>query len=354
MQDSNGGRSKGGHARAEALTGEERAAIARQAARARWDADVPRATHEGALHVGNSRFSAAVLANGKRLITQATFLKALGRARSPKKGTGVLTTAEAGVPFFLQAEALQPFISDKVREATTPIFFLDKSARKSVGYSAELLPMVAEVYLQMRDNFQAQGLTVPRKYEHIVRACDALLRGLAQVGIVALVDEATGYQEVRDRQALQAILDQFLRKELAAWAKTFPDDFYKEIFRLRGWEWRGMHVNRPQVVAKYTTNVVYERLAPGILHELEKKNPRDEKGRRKARHHQWLTGDVGHPALAQHLYGVIGIMRLADSWQQFMKMLDRAYPRRGDTLQLPLMTDIPNAFPSAETEELRR
>jgi hypothetical protein len=111
------------------------------------------------------------------------------------------------------------------------------------------------------------------------------MRALAHVGIIALVDEATGYQEVRDRLALQEILDKFLLKEFATWAKTFPDEFYKEIFRLHGWQWRGMKVNRPQIVAHYTKDLVYARLAPGILAELEKRNPKDERGYRKAKHH---------------------------------------------------------------------
>jgi len=123
---------------------------------------------------------------------------------------------------------------------------------------------------------------------------------------VALVDEATGYQEIRDRLALQAILDRFLRKELAAWAKRFPDEFYQQIFRLRGWNWKGMRVNRPQVVANYTKDFVYERLAPSILKELEARNPKDDGNDRRAKHHQWFTEDVGHPALAQHLYASSG------------------------------------------------
>ena len=72
-----------------------------------------------------------------------------------------------------------------------------------VGYDAELLPQVAEVYLKMRDFYLSEGKEVPRQYHHIVKACDLIMRGLAHVGIVALVDEATGYQEVRDRLALQ-------------------------------------------------------------------------------------------------------------------------------------------------------
>ncbi len=68
------------------------------------------------------------------------------------------------------------------------------------------------------------------KLERIAKAASLLIRGLAYVGIVALVDEATGYQEVRDKRALQSILDKYLRKELAAWAKRFPDEFCKEMF----------------------------------------------------------------------------------------------------------------------------
>jgi hypothetical protein len=159
---------------------------------------------------------------------------------------------------------------------------------------------------------------------------------LAHVGIIALIDEATGYQEVRDRQALQEILDKYLRKEFAAWAKCFPEEFYKQIFRLRQWQWRGMKVNRPQIVAHYTKDLIYARLAPGILTELEERNPKNEKGHRKAPHYWWLTEDVGHPALAQLLFGVIGLMRIAESWDEFIRMVDKAYPRRGDTLQLEL------------------
>ena len=124
-----------------------------------------------------------------------------------------------------------------------------------------------------------------------------IIRALAHVGIIALIDEATGYQEVRDRHALQEILDKYLRKEFAAWAKCFPEEFYRHIFRLRHWEWKGMKVNRPQIVAHYTKDLIYARLAPGILKELETRNPKDEKGYRKAPFYWWLTEDVGHPKL---------------------------------------------------------
>jgi hypothetical protein len=332
-------KAKGGHARAESLTPEQRKEIASKAALARWNVGIPQAEFEGDFPIGSKTLSAAVLPNGKRLLTQSAFLTTLGRSRTPKAGTGVLSTVD-GVPFFLQADVLKTHISEELLTSTTPIFFRSKSGKKMVGYDAELLPMVAEVYLKMRDDLISKGKPIPRQYAHIIRTCDTVMRGLARVGIVALIDEATGYQDVRDRKALQAILDKFLRKEFAAWAKRFPDEFYKEIFRLRKWEWRGMRVNKPQIMAHYTNDIVYKRLTPGILTELERKNPKDEKGNRRARHHQWLTEDVGHPALAQHLYAVIGILRISDTWDNFMNMLNRAYPKHKDVRQLLLFNDV--------------
>ena len=203
------------------------------------------------------------------------------------------------------------------------------------GFSAEILPIVCETYLAARD---ADKLTLPQL--GVAKQCEILARGLARVGVIALVDEATGYQEVRDKIALQAILDAYLRKELAAWAKRFPDEFYEHIFRLRGWKWKGRSKNPPQVVASYTKDIVYARLAPQILEELERRNPIDG-GRRKGAHHQLLTDDVGHPALAQHLHAVVTLMRVSKNWNQFKLMLDVAHPKRGDTLQLPLMAEFP-------------
>jgi hypothetical protein len=165
--------------------------------------------------------------------------------------------------------------------------------------------------------------------------------GEARLGIAGLIDEATGYQEVRDKNALQALLDTYLRRELAAWAKRFPDEFYEHIYRLRNWDWKGRRKNPPQAVAGYIKDIVYARLAPQILQELEKKNP-VEGGKRKSKHHQWLTDDVGHPALAQHLHAIITLMRVSKNWPQFKLMLDMAHPKRGDTLQLPLMIEGPD------------
>lgn len=317
------GKARGGIARAKALSPDKRRGIAAKAAAARWE--IPKAIYEGELELAGMQIPCAVLADGTRLLTQQGFYRAIGRSGSPAKGWG--SDVEKVAPF-LSLDNLNPYVSDELANSSKPVVFNTVRGGRAFGYRAELLPKVCEVYLRARDD---GALLKPQ--EKFARACDVLVRGLAQVGIVALVDEATGYQDVRDRQALQAILEQFVAKELAAWAKRFPDEFYKEIFRLRNWT-RREGTARPGAVAQYTKDLVYDRLAPGLLAELERVNPAHN-GRRRTKHHQWLTEDVGHPALAQHLHAVIGFMRASDTWDQFLQLLNRAYPRRGDTLPLP-------------------
>ncbi len=167
----------------------------------------------------------------------------------------------------------------------------------------------------------------------VAQHAELLVRGLAQVGIVALVDEATGYQEVRDRTALQQYLEKFLRKELAAWVQRFPDEFFRQLYRLKRWPWNGSS-RRPGVVSYYIKDLVYERLGPGIVEQLERLNPTDGKGRRKSKHHQWLTDDIGHPALSQHMFTLISFMRAEDDWHAFNARFKRAFPKMGETPSL--------------------
>lgn len=328
-------KAKGGHARAKSLSKTERSEIARIAAAARWSNEVPIATHEGELPIAGTNVNCAVLPNGQRVITQATFLRALGRSRSPKAGTGVLSTAD-GMPFFLQNEALKPFISDELAISTTPIFFRTKSGGKGVGYDARLLPQVAEVYLKFRDAHLNSKGAVPRPYQKMVQAADILMRGLADVGIIALVDEATGYQRDRAKDALSKILEEFIAKELQPWVRTFPEEFYENLFRLRGLSYPTSTVKKPQYFGVLTNNIIYARLAPSVLEELKKATPRDAKGRHKQQLHRRLTDDVGHPKLREHLASVVTLMKISKDYDQFISLLDTVHPRFGTQLTLAI------------------
>jgi hypothetical protein len=337
---------KGGKARAQKLSPEDRKAIAKAAAEARWSKSgenrslsaLPQATHDGDLDIAGTIIKAAVLPNTQRLITQGTFLLAIGRSRTPKAGTGGLTTVDE-LPFFLQAEALRPFISDELRQSTTPIFFKLKSGQKAVGYDVKLLTGVCEVYLKFRDWCSDNKKPVPKNYQHIVKACDLLMRGFAEVGIIALVDEATGYQDVRDRKALQEVLRLHIDGRLYEWAITFPTEFFKGICRLKNWPWNNGKM--PSVTGKYITDLIYSRLEPGLLGELQNVNPPNEKGYRKYQHHRFLTRDIGHPGLKDRVTRVIGMIDSFDDgeWDKFKRRVHERYPKKNDQLMLRLPED---------------
>ncbi len=330
------GRAKGGRARAERLSAGQRSDIARRAATARW-ADVSEAvcgSPDQPLRIGDIEIECYVLGDGTRVLTQASFLEALGRHRKAnvrREGGG-----DEPLPPVLQGKAINPFISDDILEKSRPISFRLPSGGRASGYNAELLPGVCEVYLRARE---ADAL--PRNQEHVAKQAEILVRGLARVGIIALVDEATGYQEVRAKDALARILEAFVAKELKAWVQTFPDDFYREIFRLRGLDYPDATVQRPQYFGHLTNDIVYKRLAPGVLRELKRITPRDDKGRHTHRLHQRLTNEVGYPKLHEHLGSVVTLMKLSKDWHDFTGKLNTIHPRIDDNIPLPFEGDDP-------------
>lgn len=176
----------------------------------------------------------------------------------------------------------------------------------------------------------------------IVRDADIIIRSVAKVGIIALVDEVTGYQQDKNRakDELQKFLAQFISDEASRWVKTFNDSFFEMIYRMHGWSWTLTH-RRPGVVGKWINDIVYERLAPVILTELQKVNPKTDKGTRKDRHHQHLTEDVGRPKLKEHLAAVEALGRASGyNWAKFMQMLNAAFPKQYQQLDLLFPDDV--------------
>ena len=316
--EQNSMQSLGGKARAEKLSPARLKQIASAAAAARWD--VPKATHEGEIRLGDSlSIPCAVLEDRTRLITQTGMLEALGRYKNPPK-----KSALAERPSFLAAENLTAFITNELECSWKPIKFRKRSGGGvggvALGYRAEILPMVCHVF----EDAERAGVLRPNQL-HSAEAARVISRGFSKLGIIALVDEATGYQYDRAKDALARILEKFIAKELQPWTRAFPLEFYKHIFRLRGWPFDPETMQSPRVLGKYTNNIVYARLAPGVLDELRRKTPVVD-GRRKNKFYKWLTGDVGHPKLLAHLEGVKIIQRDSETWDQFMEKLNRHYP----------------------------
>lgn len=314
---------KGGHARAQALGPERRSAIAKAAAAARWaNETVLKATHESGEHplsISGKQIPCYVLEDGRRVLSLGGMVRAfdmsIGGAGN-RQGDRLVK--------FATGRALSPFVpAELINRMNEPVRFRAPTGGfVATGYEATILPDLCDAVLEAR-----KAGALRKDQMHIADACELLVRALARVGIIALVDEATGYQEVRDRRALEEILNKYISEELRKWTKTFPDEYFKQIFRLKGWSTPKQPTARPGVIGKYTNDIVYARLAPGVLDELQRLNPSDGKGNRKHKNFQFLTDDHGHPKLKGHLDQVVLLMTASTSWQEFKRLLDRVKPK---------------------------
>jgi len=332
--------SEGGRARARSLSPERRAEIATRAAEARWAKDVKEARYAGALIIGDKRIDCAVVEDGTRILSQGTVLEALDRAKSMGRRQSSGEAAKRAP--FLSANNLEPFISDELSELLEPVHYkLPGSRFVSVGYRAEALPLICDVYLAAR----VAGRLQPSQ-DAAAAASEILMRSLARVGIVALVDEATGYQEVRARDELQVILNAYVAESFRPWVAVFPQEFFREIYRLYGWDYKPGKSKRPGYVGKIINQYVYDQLPDGVLDELQKVNPRLPSGNRSRKHHQHLTVDTGNVHLDRQILTVTTLMQVSDDLDQFKGLFDRRFPAA--TQQKALRVNV-NEYNQVET-----
>lgn len=307
------------------------------------ESKIPKATHRGILTIGDINIPCAVLNNGKRVLSETGINKALLGTRTGGSIRRKKINEEVGAPLpvFLAPSSLKPFISKELLDgALTPVEYQD-GKRITKGFDAAILPAICDVWLKAREANALQKQQFGR-----AQKAEILMRGLAHIGIIALIDEATGYQEERDRNELQKFLAMYLSEERLRWAKMFPDEYYRQLFRLRGWNYSPLSVKRPKYVGQLTNELVYKKLPATVLEELKKLNPVKNKKtwRREATHHQHLSSDIGQPDLRDHLLQLIAIMRISTNWSSFLRNFTKAFP--GPVEQIEMFEDE-----LAETQE---
>ena len=262
-----------------------------------------------------------MLEDERRVLTVSGMSDGLAMARGGSEVPG-LNRFE----LFVSRDRLRPFVSEELRaQVSDPIVFLTPTGAKAYGYDAQVLVELGEAILAAREAGVLQ-----KQQEGIAQRAEILMRGLARVGIVALVDEATGYQEIRDRAALRSILEAYIAKEWLPWTQRFPLEFYQELYRLLGWTLDPSSRAKPGHVGRLTNALVYDRLPSGLVEELRAQNPVDPvTKRRRFKHHQLLTEDIGNPHLEKHVSKVIGLMQASESWGEFKRLFRKVFkPKR--------------------------
>lgn len=159
-----------------------------------------RITHDGELDLAGFKLPCCVLEDGTRILSSRGIHDALKMAEEDDQQKRGPRLKE-----YLSQKSLQPFINtEKERGRFDPIICY-KGNVKIRGYEATTLVDICNVYLEARKHI---GLS-PRQ-AIIAEQCEILVRAFAKVGIIALIDEATGYQYKRERDELQKQLQKIL------------------------------------------------------------------------------------------------------------------------------------------------
>lgn len=280
--------------------------------------------YEGMLKIGNAELDVAVLEDGTRIITQTAVFKALDR---PARGNSRVI----GIPVFMDAKNLQPFIDEELKGVITKIDYINKSGKRQQGFDANILPLVSNLYLKARE---AGVITSKNQLETAAKA-EILVRSLAKLGITALVDEATGYQYYRERFELQKILNAYISDEILKWQLTFTDDFYKEIYRLWNLPFIPKYIkNKPSFIGKLTNKYIYELLPKGVVDKIKEKTGKTLNGNWKYKWHQSLTPEIGREHLKKQIIEVTTLMSISQSKEQFDSLFQQKYNKRPVQLEL--------------------
>ncbi|EPN9889444.1 P63C domain-containing protein [Klebsiella michiganensis] len=271
------------------------------------------------LMLGDSSLECYVLEDGSRVFSGNGLQKALNFPGSAG-GSALVKMLNAGK----LGEKLTFDIIDKIenrKEFVRP----GSGGRlsKTYGYDATLLIDICNLLIECRE----KGILTPKQEEY-ARTAQVIISSVAKVGIIGLIDEVTGYQHQREKDELQKILRAYISEDLLPWQKRFPDIFYKELFRLNGWDYTlGSIKKRPGVIGTWTNKLIYEQLPPGVLKELKEKTPKSSAGNTTARYHQLLTEDIGEPNLSAQINKTITLFQLSDNmahmWKQFTKLQER-------------------------------
>ncbi len=276
--------SKGGKARAELLAPEERSRIARTAAQSRWENSPPKAISGAAdrpIRIADIQVPCYVLDDGRRVITMGGMVDTLNIARG-----GSMKRGMSRLELFISGKFIKPFISSDLHERVrNPIRFrIGKTF--AYGFDSDTLIDIAEAVIAADNAGELQT-----QQKGISFQCRVITSSLTRIGLIALIDEATGYQT---------------------------------IYRVYGWSYS--QSNRgPRYAGKLIRQLIYEKLPTPVLPELDAKNPSGAKYQRKHRHHQFLTDKIGLEHFKTQVVSVMTLLRASPDKKTFQVLLERVF-----------------------------
>ena len=285
------------------------------------------AIDEGEVEFGHLVFRCAVLDDETRVINGAEFMRVMGIYRSGALSTRRANDDEIYFPLHLAFKNLRPFILDDpdlVASLKVPIRYRSVKGSVAEGIPAQVLRRICNVWVRARN-----AGVLGSSQEKVADNAERLINALADVAIISLIDEGTGYQKRRAHNDLQQILKAYIAPELLPYQSRFPLSYYEHIYRVMGWPYDATSTKRTAYIGKLTNKLIYEKLPPGVLPQLKRKNPVDPvTKRRKHKNFQFLTEDVGNVHLANQITAITTLLRATPggNWRFFETLFNNAYP----------------------------
>lgn len=319
--------SLGGIERAKSLSGEQRTDIAKRAAQARWgrlsDPDyVPQASHQGALPIGDVFLDCYVLEDRRRLFHKRGIAKAIG-LKSSGGNAFMKTLSRKGL-----GSEITPELWQKINN---PLVFKPLTGDPAHGYEASVLIDICDAIVQAKNS----GKLVPSQYLMAIRA-EMIFRSAAKLGIIALIDEATGFIADKRKEEYRELFKEFIREECRGWSEKFPKPFFDMLYRLYNLRRKNpASFKHPSFFGHFIRKHIYHPLANSngaILEALDAKNPVIYvKGGRRYKLHQFLE-EIGLDALSAHVWQIVGIGNASRNKAEFDRSFKCAFPQAGDQM----------------------
>ncbi len=273
--------------------------------------------NRGELDLAGMKIPCYVLENGTRVLSGRGMIIALKMVDDDKKDD----LSGTRLARYLGQKTLNQFIHNgNTGGHFDPIVCYDGDSKIN-GYEATVLVDICDAFLEARKHIKLSS-----RQAIIADQCEILVRAFARVGIIALVDEATGYQNEREHFELQKILSAYISDEILKWQLTFTDDFYREIYRLWGLPFIPKYIRqKPSFIGKLTRKYIYEELPRGVVEKIQEKAGKTDKGNWKYKWHQTLTPEIGREHLKRQIIEVTTLMSVSQSKEQFDALFQQKY-----------------------------
>lgn len=257
-----------------------------------------------------------------RLVSFESFLQIVGI--SPRSPTAFNSLAR-----FLTSPNVRTKRSESIVEKLRNGYIVKDEGRDLIFIDYRILTEFCRLMSWLRNSDMLNALRL-----EYAKNCERFMLGLADVGLAAMIDEATGYDKVKKRNEYQDLFKAFIREEHGDWVKEFPDDFFNHLYRVYHCERKGR--NHPQFFAHVITKYIYWPLADSqgaILEKLKEKDPIVQKSGRRYRLHQFLSEVIGKPALRMHIGSITTLLALSSDKGGFKRLFKKRYPKAGDQME---------------------